>query len=269
MNEVHSMTAASTGRPGSGAIEPLFGDLATFTPGAEDLDRSAIVAFDGRDSRSRPFNILRTQVAKRLVHSNARVVGITSATPNAGKSFLALNLAAALSRMAEQQVFLLDLDLRRASLATGLGMDIESGISDYLDGSVDDLKSIGRRLEGSNLAVFPTCPISGHSAELLAGERFVQLIESFRCTGSKAIVLCDMPPAFANDDTMIAMQQLDGFIMVVDSGNTTRRQVQDTLEMLQPSPCIGAVLNRYNGGIMEMYGYGFGYGSKAYDGYYS
>jgi capsular exopolysaccharide synthesis family protein len=270
MNEVRPMTSAPADRPlpATHAI-PALADLPIFTPDATVLDRHVVVGFDSRDSRARPFNLLRTQVAKRIAGANARIVGITSATPNAGKSFLSLNLAAAMSRVAEQSVYLIDLDLRRGSISDELGIEPEVGISDFLEGATDDLGKIGWRVDGTNLAVFPTRPISGNSAELLANDRFGQIVNAFRAIKENAIILCDTPPAFANDDTMIAMQKLDGFIMVVDSGNTTRKQVEDTLEMLQPAPCLGAVLNRYNGGILETYGYGYGYGSKAYDAYYT
>lgn len=265
------MTSASAEPLNPGPLFlPALADLPIFEPDPTTLDRHAVVGFDSRDSRARPFNLLRTQVAKRIAARKASIVGITSATPNAGKSFLSLNLAAALSRVAEQTVYLVDLDLRRGSVAEELGMKPEIGVSDFLDGSTDDLGSLGWRVGESGLAVFPTRAMAGHSAELLSGDRFALLVETFRKIAGNAIILCDMPPAFANDDTMIAMQKLDGYIMVVDSGHTTRRQVQDTMEMLQPAPCLGAVLNRYNGGIMETYGYGYGYGygSKAYDAYY-
>lgn len=264
------MTSAPAEPAGPSLIAlPDLAHLEIFTPEPAILNRHAIVGFDSRDQRSRPFNLLRTQVAKRIASRDAGIVGITSATPNAGKSFLSLNLAAALSRVAGQSVCLIDLDLRRGSLGQELGLDVECGISDYLDGSVDDLGAIGRRIADTNLALFPTTAIVGNSAELLAGERFGHLIDAFRHLAAQSIILCDMPPAFANDDTMIAMQKLDGYMIVIDSGKTTRRQVLDTMEMLQPATCLGAVLNRYNGGLMENYGYGYGYGSKAYDSYYS
>jgi Mrp family chromosome partitioning ATPase len=270
MNEFFPMTSASA-EPANlpPLVLPGLSDFEIFQPEPEILDRHAIVGFDGRDARSRPFNLLRTQVAKRIATSKAEIVGITSATPNAGKSFVSLNLAASLSRVAEQNVYLIDLDLRRGSVAAELGLEVEHGISDFLEGSFEDLGAIGRRVADSNLVVFPTAAISGNSAELLAGGRFVRMIDAFRKIAGQAIVLCDMPPAFANDDTMIAIQKLDAFLMVIDSGRTTRRQVQDTMGLLQPTPCLGAVMNRYNGGLMASYGYGYGYGSKAYDAYYS
>jgi Mrp family chromosome partitioning ATPase len=281
MNEVGSMNSGSSTHFGSSTpaadaasilpslTVPTLAELAMFTPDRTILESHSIVGFDSRDARARPFNLLRTQLAKRMAGSKARIVGITSATPNAGKSFLSLNIAAALSRVAEQAVYLLDLDLRRGSIGGELGMEPEAGISDFLDGSTDELTGLGSRVDGTNLAVFATRAISGNSAELLAGERYARLITAFRAISENAIVLCDMPPAFANDDAMIAMQALDGYLMVVDSGKTTRRQIQDTMAMLQPSPCLGAILNRYNGGIMESAGYGYGYGFKGYDAYYS
>lgn len=270
MNEIVTHMSASAPHSGLPPLSlPAIADLATFVPEDEVLEQHAIVGFNSRDLRSRPFNLLRTQLAKRIASSGAEIIGITSATPNAGKSFLSLNLAAALSRVAGQSVYLLDLDLRRGSLAQELGLEVEYGVSDYLEGTVDDLGSLGRRIADTNLAVFPTAAIAVHSAELLAGDRFNRMIDAFRQLAGDAIVMCDMPPAFASDDTMIAMQKLDGYIMVVDSGKTTRRQVKDTVAMLQPSPCLGAVLNRYNGGLMGNYGYGYGYGAKAYSDYYS
>jgi protein-tyrosine kinase len=270
MNEVTPMTFATTDRKPPVALQlPQLDDFRLYTPSEMALEENAIVGFDSRDARSRPFNLLRTQVAKRLASRKASIVGITSATPEAGKSFLSLNLAASLAQVAEQTVYLIDLDLRRGSIATELGMSPELGISDFLDGTTDDLAGVGRRIGDSGLVVFPTRSIKSNSAGLMAGDRFAQLIETFRGVADNATVLCDMPPAFANDDTMIAMQKLDGFFLVIDSGRTTKRQVRDTMVMLQPAPCFGAILNRYNGGLMENYGYGYGYGSKAYNAYYS
>ena len=53
---------------------------------------------------------------------------------------------------------------------------------------------------------------------------------------------------------------------VVDHGTTTRKQLTQTIELLDPAPCLGTVLNRYQGGFADPYGYGYGdtYGLKHY-----
>lgn len=242
-------------------------------PDKAALDRNGIVAFDHRDKRMRPFNLMRTQVAKRIETGNLKLIGVASATPDAGKSFIALNLAIALSRVAEEPVLLADLDLRRGSLAIELGLTPEVGLSDFLDGSTRDLQSIGWKLEGARVNLLPTVPIINETAELLSRPNFETLIQSLRHGTGKSIVFCDMPPAFANDDAMITMEKLDAYIMVVHSGRTNKKQLLNTMRMFEPTPCIGTVLNKYRGGFIDTsgygYGYGYGYGGKnAYDAYY-
>ncbi|MXO60715.1 chromosome partitioning protein [Altererythrobacter salegens] len=231
---------------------------------SEALLSHNIVGFESRDIRSRPFNILRTRFTKGIAGRDARLVGITSATPGAGKSFLSLNLAASLARLAETPVYLVDLDLRRSSVSTELGLEDRNGLGEYLAGEIDELSEIGVRIEGVPLAIFPTGSVLGNSAEYLATSQFANMIGSLRENADGAIVLFDLPPVFASDDAMLSIEALDGYLLVVDSGTTNRRQITDAMEMLRPSPCLGTILNRYKGGLTDHYGYGTG----AYDKYY-
>lgn len=240
--------------------------LAGFAPPVKEVRKHRIVGFDNRDSRARPFNLLRTSFAKKLREDGHRLIGVTSATPGAGKSFLSMNLASSLARVIEEPIFLVDLDIRRASIADEIGLVPERGIESYLEGHVRDLAEIGYRIEGTKLGVFPALRRSRNTAELLAGEPFANMIETLRERSEASIILFDLPPAFANDDAMISLAQLDGFVLVVDAGKTTRRQVQDVLNMLYPTPCIGSILNRYRGGLGDSYGYG--YGGPNYSKYY-
>lgn len=241
--------------------------LASFAPPLTAIKKHRIVGFDNRDARARPFNLLRTSFAKKLKEEGHRLIGITSATPAAGKSFLSMNLASSLARVIEEPLFLVDLDIRRASLADEIGLVPDRGIESYLEGAVEDLREVGHRIEGTKLAVFPTVRRTRNTAELLAGERFAQMIDTLRNRSEASVILFDLPPAFANDDAMISLAQLDAFVLVVDSGKTTRRHVQDVMSMLYPTPCIGSVLNRYRGGLGDSYGYG--YGGPDYGKYYA
>lgn len=229
------------------------------------VETNKIVGFYSRDKRSRPFNLMRTQLAKQLTENKVRLVGITSATPAAGKSFLSANLAASLSRVLQVSTFLVDLDLRRGCVAEELGIEFHAGISDYLLGADQTLQNVGLHVEGTNLGVFPTRAVSMDSAQAIASERFESLIKTMRNGTNGAVVIFDLPPVFANDDAVLSTRLLDGYIMIVDSGKTTRRQLTDAMEMLEPVPCLGTVLNRYAGGILDSYGYG----SASYDSYYS
>ena len=256
------MAPARQPAPVARLVWPEFESLTAFTPDAAALEDHSIVGFAARDLRSRPFALLRSQIQRKLTRNNARLIGVTSATPAAGKSFVALNLAAALARVSDGPLYLIDFDLRRGTVATGLGLDCVTGISDVLAGAQADLSAVGRRIADTNLAIYPTRQIDEGSSELLSGEVFSQLVDGLRDLPPETVVICDLPPVFVGDDAMITLEKFDGYIMVVDSGQTTARQVTQTIQLLDPTPCLGTILNRYRGGITDSYGYGQNYGKE-------
>lgn len=230
------------------------------------LDARGIVGFNSRDSRSRPYHLMRTQLTKIMARNNWRMIGVTSATPGAGKTFTSVNLAAALAPTAEAPVVLCDLDLRRGCLREVLDFRPEAGLSDYLEGKVEEPRDLALRVNDTHLAVIPTVPDDASSSELLASPRFRSFMARLRAMPDNTRVICDLPPVFANDDAMLCMQELDAYILVVDHGVSTSGQIEETIRLLDPVPCAGTVLNRYKGGFADPYGYGYGdaYAMKYY-----
>jgi len=234
-----------------------------------DFEDRGIFGFNSRDRRSRPFNLLRSQVDKLMKTNGWTKIGITSATPGVGKTFISCNLAASMSRLPDRQTLLFDLDLRRGSVAAQYGLYDQQGLDAYLTGEIDSLASVGRRVAASNLTIYPSFRVETSSAEMLAGNRMRTLTEAMQQLPENYICLCDLPPAFANDDASIALEQLDAYLLVVEEGRTTARQVRDAIELLAPARCLGTVLNRYNG-AMGGDDYGFGYWRQSsYDAYYT
>jgi capsular exopolysaccharide synthesis family protein len=250
------------------------GSSYTFLPGgipavdlsAEQLKEQLIVGFDSSDGRSRAFNLLRTQVTKLMEANGWKMLGVTSATPGAGKSFTSTNLAAALSRAGSRTVILCDLDMRRGSILKQLGVEVEVTLDDYLHGERNDWRDALFRVNSDRLIVLPTRSGLRDSSEMLTSGRFATLMAELRALSRDYIVLCDLPPVFANDDAMLSMRYLDAYLLIVDHGRTTARQIDETLALMAPAQCIGTVLNRYQGGIADAYGYGYGdtYGLKDY-----
>lgn len=239
--------------------------LGTMTLGTgEDAPRD-LVGLLSNDLRSRPFSLLRGQVLKEAGRQNVRLIGVTSAAPGAGKTFVSSNLAAALGRIPGQQVYLLDLDLRRPAIAERFGVIVDKGLESYFDGSVDDLGQLGRRVEGTGLGVFATRRMDPYPGELLAGQRLDSLIAAMRRLPPSAMVICDLPPAFVGDDALSVIGKLDAYIHVVDEGITPKRQAEELRSMMQPSTCLGVVLNRYDGRWNDSYGYA---SSRQYARYY-
>lgn len=219
--------------------------------------RDRLYGLDSRNIRSRPFNLLRTRLLKIGRKYDWRLFGITSPAPGAGKSFIASNLAAALARTPEVEVYLFDLDLRRSTLAANFGIEGEVGIDRFLAGRLPDLQTITRQIDDERLLLVPSFPNQASSAELVAGRPMKRLVDAMRHLPDNAICLCDLPPVFANDDAAVVTAQLDAFLLVIEEGVTTKQQVRDALNLLAPAPCAGTILNRYkNGLVADSYGYG-------------
>jgi Mrp family chromosome partitioning ATPase len=236
---------------------------------AQSAQDHLIYGFDGRDQRSRPFNLLRSQILRAAASHNWRLIGVTSPTPKVGKSFVASNLAAALSRTPDLKTILVDFDLRRSTIKENFGLTGNFGIADYLDHGVSDLDGIAQTVPGQELTIIPSFPYDKSSAELLASPRLDTFVQSVRDMPGECICICDLPPVFANDDAMIVAQKIDAFFLVVEDGSTTARQVRESLHLLRPLPCIGTVLNRFHGALLgDSYGYGYGQQGKYAD-YYS
>lgn len=248
---------------------PSLADAPVISPSTQDLLEQGLVSLDSRDLRSRPFNLLRTGLLRRIESRPLKTLGVVSPCPGAGKSFVAANLAAALARVPEVVVSLFDTDLRGASIAGIFGISADAGLERYLAGEREDLTGLCYRLEDQSLLIFPAFPTTAPSAELLAGRPCAELIEAAAALPAGALSIFDLPPAFANDDAAILAAKLDGFLLVVEDGRTTKAQIQDTLRVLPAGKCVGTILNRYSGGIFgEDYGYGYGQ-RDAYTNYFS
>lgn len=224
----------------------------------EHLDACGVVGFNRKDARTRPFTLLRAQLLKRLKQTGVRMIGITSAAPGAGKSFTAVNLAASLSQLPNVEVTLVDLDLRRGSVATALGIEIERGVADVLQGRCG-LADVVRKVSGTNLTIVPTTRTDESGSELFSSTQFDKFIEAMKPRNEQHVVIFDLPPVFADDDAMIVAEKLGAYLLVVDSGHTSIPQIEDCIDRLKPARCLGTVLNRYEGSILDPYGYSYSY----------
>ncbi|MBN8814166.1 MAG: CpsD/CapB family tyrosine-protein kinase [Sphingomonas sp.] len=263
-------TMGTAGSSATSAARPLIASIdqvPVLGLSREQLEDQRIVGFNNRDRRSRAYHLLRAQVGKIMARNNWRMIGVTSATPDAGKTFTSINLAASLAATAGTTVMLCDLDLRRGSIWDTFGNPTNTGLSDYLEGKVDDPAELALRINDSKLVVVPTVRSAAPSSELLTTGRFRAFMERLRAMPQDVLVIFDLPPVFADDDAIICMQYLDAYLLVVDHGVSTARQITEAVRLLDPAPCLGTVLNRYKGGFADPYGYGYGdrYGMRTYD----
>ncbi len=214
-----------------------------------------IYGFDSMDPRSRSFNLIRGRLLELHMKRGWRMIGVVSATPNVGKSFISANVAAALSRDPRYQTYVVDFDLRRGSLSAIFGLAPEAGVSAFLEQAPGADAPQAFALENERLLIMPTTAGRTHSAELLAGERAQTLLRSMRVADERSLFLFDLPPVFANDDAVTTMARLDGYILVAEEGKTKQREIHDAVALLGEARLAGVILNKYRGGLVSE-GYG-------------
>jgi protein-tyrosine kinase len=214
-----------------------------------------VYGFDSLDARSRPFNMMRAKLHELRKERGWRAFGIVSATPKVGKSFIAANVAAALSRDPRFETTAVDLDLRLASLTRLFGIEPEVSIRSYLEEQANAQMPSAYALEGERLTILPTVAGPIRSAELLASKRAQALLGAMRASAQNRLFIVDLPPVFANDDAVTAMARLDAYLVVAEEGRTTQREVRDVVALLGSDRLGGVVLNKYRGGLVSE-GYG-------------
>ncbi len=223
-----------------------------------------VIGFDPTDRDGRPFTLLRSRVLDLWRGQGAKLIGVTSASPGAGKSFISCNVAASLATLPETRVALFDLDLRRGTVGRNFGIGEDAGLETFLTGKTADLSGLGRKIDGLALTLFPCAAVKGHSASLVTGDMFDALVAAMRGLPDDVLVICDLPPTFANDDAKLICERLDGYILVAEDGVTARKAVSAAVKFMEPSKMLGTILNRAHIGLEDQYGYG----SKAYRNYY-
>ncbi len=213
---------------------------------ANMLEQNRILPRITDQAALRAYKILRTRVLRRLEANQWRSFAVSGATAGEGKTLTAINLAIALSQDVNTWVFLVDLDLQRPRIANYLGMSGlggEKGLSDYLLGeaTIDDI-IYSPNIE--RLSVVPNFQPIAQSSELLSSPRMLDLMHTLETEAPRRVIILDMPPVLASDDVLAFSPQLDGLLLVVGEGATSRDSLQSAKEVLAEMNLLGVVLNR-------------------------
>lgn len=203
-----------------------------------------IVFPEDSSAAARAYRMLRAQVLHRVRSSGLGAIGIVSSAGGEGKTLTAVNLALSLAADPNHSVTLIDLDLRRPSVAATLGLAPPLGLDTWL-AAEHPVTSVLYGLEGlDRLSLVPSVAPLVAASEALAGNRSRDLIETLRSTESRRVLIVDLPPALLSDHVLTVAPLLDGFVLVVTEGQTRREDVERVFELLGRDRILGTVLNR-------------------------
>lgn len=171
-----------------------------------------------------------------------RSILVTSAGPGEGKSTTVVNLGISAAREGKR-VAILDMDLRRASLHTFFHLPNDLGMVDLLQGKIpthDAIQATG--VEG--LSIIPSGPPSPDPGGLIESDQMSRLVSDLKTRFDMLIL--DSAPLLVKSDALVLARYVDGSIIVLESGKTTRRAVYELMEVLSRARIrpLGLVLNR-------------------------
>jgi protein-tyrosine kinase len=221
---------------------------------AEHLEKNRIISSNKNDAMSMHFDLLRTHVLQKMEEKGWRTLAITSPTPEAGKSVVAINLAMSIAQLSNKSAMLVDFDLRRPKIGTYLGIPMDKSWNDLLDGTAE-LPDVLINPDMQRLVVLATKTPVKKSSEMLASKKIADLIKELRERYASRIVIFDLPPLLVSDDVIALMPQIDCVLLVVANGMSTKREIEDSIRLLPAEKLIGTVLNKAETESMAYYYY--------------
>lgn len=192
------------------------------------------------------YKMLRTRMLQRMRTSNWSRIAVSSARKDAGKSLTSVNTAISLAGEPNQKVVLVDLDLRRPTIAGYLGIDHNLGLSDYLQGKAR-IEDIVVTTSIERLLIIPNFGRSDDSSELLTSDLMQQLVHVLASPVNSTTVLFDLPPILEVDDLLAFSPMIDALLVVVAEAQTRRVDLHKLADLTKDLNVLGYVLNKSRG----------------------
>ncbi len=210
------------------------------------------------------FRSLRTSVLLSTAPRPPQSMLVTSPQVGEGKTSIASNLAMSFAQRGGE-VLIVDADLRRPCIAKTMGIPNEKGLSSFLTGahSLDEVLIQYDRVP--NLWVLPAGPRPPDPAELLSSNMMEATLKSLMKRFTHVVI--DSPPLLLVTDAVVLSALVDGVILVVSSGATSRGALTRSHRILENagSRVLGMVLNKVDMRFDTYYGYYYG---PYHQGYY-
>lgn len=180
-----------------------------------------------------------------FIGDDMRVLMVTSAQANEGKSFVTMNMMRTFAKLGRSVVHV-DADLRRSKIASRYGLKItegeDRGLTHYLAGmcSVDEI-IYETNIPGAHM--IPLRREVSNSLALLTNGRFARLIEMLKQRYDYVII--DAPPVGVIIDAAEIAKYSDGAIIAVKYNCVSGRELAHVKNQIERSECpvLGAVLN--------------------------
>jgi capsular exopolysaccharide synthesis family protein len=228
---------------------------------------TAELLLDGkkRSPLAESYRHLRTSVLLSSAGHPPNTLLITSCMPAEGKTTTAVNAALSLAQTGAK-VLIIDADMRRPRLHSIFGLENRRGLSTILSSefTAEQVKSLINEHK-SGLHILTSGALPPNPAELIGSEQMRKLLTTLQPQYNQIVI--DSPPIGSFTDGVLAATMVDGVLLVVHSGKTSRAVCRRARQVLQDvgAKIFGVVLNRVNAREHDYYHYYGDYYSHYYD----
>jgi len=219
----------------------FLGIIPSIEKGKGAKERDVFVHGNPRSAAAECLRSIRTNLLFMSPEKPLKTIVVTSAGPSEGKTTTATALAEVMAG-GGTRVLIVDADMRRPQLHDVFNLPNDAGLSSIIvgDGTLDDLI----RPSGiPNLSVLTCGPIPPNPTELLHTEGFARLLQAMAQRYDRVII--DSPPAGIVADAVVIATQVDGTMMVLRAGQTSRDAAARAIRSIRDvkGRIFGAVLN--------------------------
>lgn len=231
------------------------------SPGPSESTALALID-DVRSPIAESYRHLRTSLLLSSAGQPPKTILVTSSQPSEGKTTTAINTAFMLAQTGVE-VLIIDCDLRRPRLHTQFEVPNSKGLTTWLSGEKDLDNVLQTYPKTHNLKILTSGPVPPNPAELIGSEEMRRLLSLL--SERFAHIIIDSPPAISFTDASILSTMVDGVMLVVHGGRSSRAVVRRAKQQLLDvgAHIFGVVLNNVR---LEQQDY---YYSGYYSNYYS
>lgn len=234
--------------------------------GGQGNEFSLVTHVRPKSEAAESYRALRTSILLSSIGSAPKVILMTSALPQEGKTTTSVNTGIVLAQRGGR-ILLVDADMRRPSLHHTFKMRNRVGLSTLLTGSSTMEETIQPSPILPNLFVIPSGPPPPHPAELLGSEVMKSFLQRWRSEFDHIIL--DSPPMLSVTDAVVLSVDADAVVLVIRSAQTTKEALRRSRELLAQvnAKVMGVVVNAIDLQSPDSYYYYYGanYGGRYYD----
>ncbi|HEV8270439.1 MAG TPA: polysaccharide biosynthesis tyrosine autokinase, partial [Chitinophagaceae bacterium] len=203
---------------------------------------SMIVSKTNRSMVSEQFRIIRSNLQYVLNKIEKPVIMVTSSFSAEGKSFITTNLGGVMA-LAGKKTVMLEFDIRKPKLFSGMKLNSKQGITNFLVGKVP-MADLPIKIPGyDNLYGISCGPVPPNPSELLLDSRVDEMFEWLK--ENFDVIIIDTAPVGMVSDAMTLGKFANTTLYIVRQGHTYKKQISLIDEFYQENklPKISIIIN--------------------------